>query len=57
MKKLIAYKTEVELTANIINDFSDSINKYIKGHYYKILRYIDNLFINIIKFPHQINLN
>ena len=31
MKKIIAYKTEVELTANIINDFSDSINKYIKG--------------------------
>jgi hypothetical protein len=31
MKKLIAYKTDIELTANIINNFSDSINKYIKG--------------------------
>ncbi len=31
MKKIIAYKTDVELTGNIINHFSGSINKYIKG--------------------------
>ena len=31
MKKLIAYKTDVQLTANIIKKFSDSINKHIKG--------------------------
>ena len=31
MKKIIAYKTDIQLTANIIENFSDSINKYIKG--------------------------
>ena len=31
MKKLIAYKTDVQLTANIITNFSDSINKHNKG--------------------------
>ena len=31
MKKIIAYKTDILLTANIIEKFSDSINKHIKG--------------------------
>ena len=31
MKKIIAYKTDVPLTANITQIFSDSINKHIKG--------------------------
>ena len=31
MKKIIAYYTDIQLTANIIEKFSDSINKYIKG--------------------------
>ena len=31
MKKLIAYRTDVKLTADIIKTFSDSINKHIKG--------------------------
>ena len=31
MKKIIAYYTDIQLTADIIEKFSDSINKYIKG--------------------------
>lgn len=31
MKKLIAYKTDFDLTAKIVEVFSDSINKHIKG--------------------------
>ena len=31
MKKIIAYKTDIQLTASIIESFSSSINKHIKG--------------------------
>ena len=31
MNKIIAYKTDIQLTANIIENFSNSINKHIKG--------------------------
>ena len=31
MKKIIAYKTDIQLTASIIESFSNSINKHIKG--------------------------
>jgi hypothetical protein len=31
MNKILVYKTDYTLTANILNFFSDSINKYIKG--------------------------
>ena len=37
MKNLIAYKTDVQLTANIVEVFSSSINKYIKGSNAKVL--------------------
>ena len=37
MKNLIAYKTDVQLTANIVEAFSSSINKYIKGSNSKVL--------------------
>ena len=30
-KKIIVYKTDIQLTANIVQAFSDSINKHIKG--------------------------
>ena len=37
MKNLIAYKTDIQLTANIIETLSNSINKYIKGSTSKTL--------------------
>ena len=37
MKKLIAYKTDIQLTANIVDTFSSSINKNIKGFVSKTL--------------------
>jgi len=37
MKNLVAYKTDIQLTANIVEVFSSSINKYIKGSNAKVL--------------------